>query len=142
VTHEGGCLCGDVRYRVNGPLRDILVCHCTECRRWAGRAWAATACRRQDFELLSAEAVAWVSSPQSVSRASRAFCRTCGSALFWEAPGRETISIAPGTLDDPAGLEVVAHIWVEHAPAWEPPPDGLPAYPQGYPDEAPPLGWR
>jgi hypothetical protein len=113
-----------------------------ECRRWTGRAWAATACRRQDFKLLSAEAVEWVPSPQSVSRARRAFCRTCGSTLFWAAPGRETISIGPGTLDDPAGPAAVAHIWVEHASAWEPPPAGWPTFPQGYPDDAPPLDWR
>ena len=32
----GGCLCGAVRYQVHGPLRDVLICHCVECRRWHG----------------------------------------------------------------------------------------------------------
>ena len=38
----GGCLCGAVRYEVRGPLRDVLICHCTECRRWSGHLFAAT----------------------------------------------------------------------------------------------------
>jgi hypothetical protein len=48
VSAGGGCLCGAVRYEVRGPLRDVLVCHCVECRRWSGHLFAATAARRED----------------------------------------------------------------------------------------------
>ena len=48
----GGCLCGAVRYRVDGSLRDVLICHCEECRRWNGHFSANTAARREDLVLL------------------------------------------------------------------------------------------
>ena len=45
----GGCLCGAVRYRVAGPLRDVVACHCGQCRRSSGHHAAATAARRGDL---------------------------------------------------------------------------------------------
>ena len=141
MTREGGCLCGAVRYTVRGPLREILVCHCVECRRWAGSAWMPTAARNDDLRIEQTGDLVWVESPRSDHGASRGFCRRCGSSLFWRAPAFDRTSISSGTLDNPSGLRVGAHIWVEHAAEWERPRDGLRAYPRGYPSDAPPLRW-
>lgn len=138
----GRCLCGAVRYAVRGKLRDVLVCHCVECRRWTGRAWPATAARRAELELVEARGLRWIASPSSVSRARRGFCAECGTCLFWDAPGRDTVSISAGSLDEPAALHVAAHIWVAQAEQWEPPPGDMPSHPRGYPADAPPLSWR
>ncbi len=138
---EGGCLCGAVRYAVRGALREILVCHCGECRRWSGRAWAATAARTADLELRDDRALVWVAGPRSAHGASRGFCASCGSSLFWRAPTFDRTSIAAGTLDDPGGLRVAAHIWVDSATEWDRPPAGVPSFPRGYPEDAPPLAW-
>ena len=46
VAH-GGCLCGAVRFSVAGPLRDVLICHCAECRRWTGAPGTFTARGRE-----------------------------------------------------------------------------------------------
>jgi len=124
VTVSGGCLCGAVRYEVSGPLRGVLVCHCSECRRWSGQPWAATAARREDFVLLSDTALRWVESPKSDARASRGFCSECGSCLFWNAPGRDTISIGAGSLDPPTGLQIVSHVYADQGADYEPVPDG------------------
>ena len=130
----GGCLCGAVRYAVDGPLRDVLVCHCHECQRWLGRACAATAAWRRDLRFAEERGLRWVASPQSDAGARRGFCGACGSSLFWEAPGRETISIAAGTLDADHGLRTVGHIYVAQAGAYDPPPDdGTPRYPGSAP---------
>lgn len=48
----GGCMCGAVRYAVHGPLRNVITCHCEQCRRSSGHFVAATACRREYFQLL------------------------------------------------------------------------------------------
>jgi hypothetical protein len=136
---SGGCLCGAVRYEVRGPLRAIMICHCVECRRWAGHAWAATAARKADLEIHGD--VVWFASPQSQYHADRGICGRCGASLFWRAPGRDRVSIGAGTLDDPDGLPIAAHIWTEQAADWERPPEGIPAYPSGYPDDGPPLAW-
>ena len=60
--------------------------------------------------------------------------------ILWEAPGRDTVSIGAGTLDNPAGLRVAGHIWVEQGAGWET-PAGVPAYSRGYPGDAPTLAW-
>ena len=47
----GGCLCGAVRYRVDGPLDPVVACHCTQCRRSSGHHVAATGARREDVTI-------------------------------------------------------------------------------------------
>jgi hypothetical protein len=69
----------------------------------------------------------WIQSPRSDARARRGFCAQCGSSLFWDAPGRETISIAAGTLDGETGLRIASHWYVSQAADYyEVPADGLP----------------
>jgi hypothetical protein len=138
---SGRCLCGAVRYVVNGPLRDVIVCHCVECRRWAGGAWPATAVHREQLELRGEADVRWEPSPDSATSARRGTCAVCGSSMFWEAPGRATVSIGAGTLDDATGLELAAHIYVADAQGWEPVRD-VPAHAGGYPETAPAPVWR
>jgi hypothetical protein len=125
----GRCLCGAVRYRVEGALRDVLICHCEECRRWHGHESASTAVAREDLVLLEERGLRWIPSPRSDARARRGFCSECGSSLFWDAPGRETISISAGTLDSPTGLRVASHWFVSQAgDYYDLPDDGLPRH--------------
>jgi hypothetical protein len=122
-------MCGSVRYQVRGPLRDVQICHCIECRRWHGHASAFTAVKRDDLVLLSSDALRWTASPDSDADARRGFCGECGSSLFWDPPRRATISIAAGTLDVPTGLRSGAHWFVSQASDYyELPDDGLPRY--------------
>jgi hypothetical protein len=126
---SGRCLCGAVRYEIQGPLRDVLICHCQECRRWNGHFSANTAARREDLVLIEQRGLRWIDSPLSDARARRGFCAECGSGLFWDAPDRLTVSIAAGTLDEPTGLKTVAHWYVSHAgDYYELPADGLPRH--------------
>src|SRR6476469_6080167 len=128
----GRCLCGAVRYEVRGPLQDVLICHCEECRRWHGHISAFTAARREDLAVVDGRAVRWVDSPASDAHARRGFCGECGSSLFWDAPGRETISIAAGTLDGDAELRVTGHIYVSERAGYDAlPDDGLTRHDRG-----------
>jgi hypothetical protein len=125
----GGCLCGAVRYEVRGPLRHVLVCHCAECRRWSGHVFAATAAARGDLVLTEERGLRWLDSPASDTHARRGFCGECGSSLFWDAPGRPTVSIAAGSVDPPTGLRVAGHVYtVQVADYQELPDDGLPRH--------------
>ncbi|MGO9883405.1 MAG: GFA family protein [Solirubrobacteraceae bacterium] len=126
MTASGRCLCGAVRYEVRGPLRDVLICHCQECRRWHGHFSAFAAARREDLTLIDAAPLRWINSPASDRDARRGFCGECGSSLFWDAPRRDTISIAAGTLDQPTGLRTTGHVYVSGAADYyELPDDGL-----------------
>jgi len=120
-----------VRYRVDGALRDVLICHCEECRRWHGHVSACTAARREDLVLTEQRGLRWIDSPRSDAHARRGFCAECGSSLFWDAPCRRTVSVAAGTLDGPTGLRVAAHWYVSQAgDYYELATDGLPRHEQ------------
>ena len=101
----GSCLCGAVRYRVSGPLRPVIACHCRQCRKTSGHHVAATSAAREDIDI-KGELRWYRSSP----KARRGFCPTCGSNLFWDGPG-ENLSIFAGTLDGPSGLAIAGHIY-------------------------------
>jgi len=142
VCATGRCVCGAVRYEVRGPLRDVLTCHCVECRRWSGHVFAAAAARREHLVMIEGRGLRWAASPASESHARRGFCGECGSSLFWDAPARETISIAAGTLDEPTGLRLLGHVYASQVgDYYELPEDGLPRYERlaGAPSEVPPL---
>jgi hypothetical protein len=125
----GRCLCGSVRYEVRGPLREVQICHCIECRRWHGHFSAFTAARREDLVLLSADSLRWTTSPDSDADARRGFCGQCGSSLFWDPSRRTQISIAAGTLDAPTGLRAGAHWFISQVgDYYELPDDGLPRH--------------
>jgi len=129
IRATGRCLCGAVTYEVRGPLRDILLCHCVECRRWAGSTVPFAATNADDLVLREDGALRWIDSPDSDHDARRGFCGECGSSLFWQAAGSERIGIAAGTLDEPTGLRVVAHIYTHQAADFEVFDDGLPRDP-------------
>ncbi len=109
IGGTGGCLCGTVRYEVRGPLRAVVDCHCTQCRRTSGHFAAFTATRPGDLVLTESEGLRWY---RSSATARRGFCGICGSSLFWEPASGERLSIAAGTLDPPTGLETVARVFV------------------------------
>jgi hypothetical protein len=127
-TITGGCLCGGVRYQVDGPLRSIIACHCEQCRRSSGHFVAATACRRAHFTLTQDSTLQWFS---AVADHRRGFCKRCGSSLFFEATGGERVSIAAGSLDAPQGLKIAAHIFVAEAGDYYTIELGVPASPDG-----------
>jgi hypothetical protein len=110
---SGRCICGAVAFEVHGPLRDVVLCHCTECRRWAGHTWAATDALAEDVRFIERRGLRWIDSPDSVKDARRGFCGECGSCMFWQVPGGERISIAAGCLDEPTGLKTTDQIWVD-----------------------------
>jgi hypothetical protein len=115
MAATGRCLCGAVRFEVDGPLRDVELCHCHACRRWHGHICAMTSAPSEQLRFVSDAGLRWIDSPESDAHARRGFCGECGSSLFWDAPGRDTISIAAGTFDGPTGLRTVEQIYVADA---------------------------
>lgn len=115
AVSTGGCACGGVRYRVDGPLRQVVACHCEQCRRSSGHFVAATATRRRYFHLTSSADLRWY---EALPGFRRGFCATCGSSLFFERIGEDRMSIAAGSLDDARGLSIAAHIFIGEAGAY------------------------
>lgn len=107
---EGRCLCGAIRFRLTGERRDVVLCHCGQCRRWHGHAGAYTRVAANDLAVEGD--VAWFRSSEI---ARRGFCRECGSSLFWERIGSGQMSVTAGSLEPPTGLETVLQIFAEDA---------------------------
>ncbi len=125
---SGGCLCGGVRYEVTGKLRNIITCHCEQCRRSSGHFVAATACRREHFKLVRQDSLQWFN---AVLGHRRGFCNVCGSSLFFEETGGPRVSIAAGTLDAPQGLRIEAQIFTAEAGDYYALDPQVPSSPQG-----------
>lgn len=120
----GSCLCGAVRYRVDGPLRGIIVCHCGQCRRRHGYLGGYTSAARADVVLEGEGAVRWFATS---ARGRCGFCGTCGSSLFFEPAAEARLAIAVGSLDQPSGLAVIGHEYVADKADYVRIDDGLPA---------------
>ena len=110
MTARGGCLCGGVRYEAKEPLRDIIACHCSQCRKTSGHFVAATQVPTEHLTLTESATLRWY--PSSAT-AERGFCSRCGGNLFWRPTtlGSTTTSIMAGTLDVPTGLRITQHIF-------------------------------
>jgi len=127
-TYGGGCLCGAVRFEVQGPAKFACYCHCRSCQKAAGApvvAWATFA--RETFRVTSGDMAVCHSSPG----VTRGFCRKCGTSLTYEHERRATdIDITTPSLDDPSRFPPQAHIWLEHKLPWLAIDDHLPRYPE------------
>ena len=120
MTASGSCLCGAVRFKVDGPLRPVIACHCTQCRKTSGHHVAATSAPRETVTIEGN--VTWYASSPS---ARRGFCPVCGSNLFWDGPGAN-LSIFAGTLDGDPGIRLAGHIFCADKGAYYDIADGLP----------------
>jgi hypothetical protein len=127
TVRTGGCLCGAVRYEALGALREVVVCHCRMCRKAHGHIGAYTASARDALRLVEAHGLKWY---RSSAQARRGFCSECGATLFWDGDGRDTMSIAAGTLDEPTGLATVLQIHVASAGDYYPVDASTPIRPE------------
>ncbi len=128
--HTGSCLCSAVRFTTRGPLRGVIYCHCSQCRKQTGHHYAATNVPDGNIVIEGGESVSWYrSSPE----AQRGFCRICGSTLFWKRDGSDYVSVLAGSFDQPSGLEGVSHIFVADKGDYYTITDELPQHDQSIP---------
>lgn len=119
----GSCLCGAVRFTIEGALAPPDACHCTQCRKQSGHYWASTDVPREALTISDPARVTWYQSSEKVRRG---FCAVCGSSLFWDPPARGKIAVAMGALDGPSGTHLERHIFVADKGDYYTLDDGLP----------------
>jgi len=114
----GRCECGKVTYQVNGKINDYSHCHCGQCRRLHGAAFASfAAVKREDFSYLSGESGLghYASSPSY----DRVFCLNCGSNILVDVDDEpDTLYLTMGTIDDNPKLPPAYHIFVGSKAPW------------------------
>jgi hypothetical protein len=128
MSVKGSCLCGGIRYEVDGLFGRVVNCHCSMCRKATGAAFRTRAA-------VPASALRWIAGGDLISRYEsspgeiRTFCRVCGATLatiFRDRP--EEIGLPLGTLDDDPGVRPSAHVFVDSKAAWFEIADALPRY--------------
>ena len=112
---QGGCVCGDIRYRLTAPLLSCYTCHCTDCQTRSGAAFSLYGLLPiSAAEITAGKPVDYVS-----ERGTAKFCPRCGCNLWVVAsvvPDYAIIRV--GTLDDTSSIQPVAHIWTKSAQPW------------------------
>lgn len=121
----GACLCGAVRFETTGRLREVVACHCSQCRRQSGHFYAATWIEDTGLSVTGEEHITWY---EASGTARRGFCRHCGSALFWKEHGGDSTSILAGAFDQPSRLKLAYHIYCADKADYYEITDGLPQY--------------
>lgn len=119
----GGCLCGDLRYRVTGEPYWAGHCHCVMCQKSSGAPFTTGAMFARDaFEWTKGKPAYY----QSSETAKRGFCPRCSSQLTWESESE--LGIFAGSLDRSEELEPSSHIWTSEMRPWVKLDDGLPRH--------------
>jgi hypothetical protein len=132
-THQGGCLCGRVRYQIDGPLGGIEFCHCSQCRRASGTAFASNmSVAAENFRVLNGEAS--LKAHESTPGKQRVFCAECGSPIISRARGAPGwVRVRVGTLDEPVAARPDFNFHTESKASWWTIADDLPRYPGARP---------
>jgi hypothetical protein len=115
---EGSCLCGGVRYRYDGTIDEISICHCSQCRKAQGSAFAAVSpLDAARFTLLAGAEL--LKEFRSSADKVRVFCANCGSPIYSakdDLPGIRRLRL--GTVDTPFTCDNVFHIFVGSKASW------------------------
>ena len=117
--YSGSCLCGEIRFEIDGEFERFYLCHCEYCRKDTGSAHAANL-------FSSSAALQWISGADKVkhfnlpsTRHSRSFCGTCGSALPMVQMGGKLIVVPAGSLDTDIPIKPDAHLFVASRAGWD-----------------------
>jgi hypothetical protein len=137
---QGTCLCGTLRYEIDGPLTSMMNCHCSMCRKQHGAAFAT-------YAVAPLAGFRWIAGEdevvryQSSAQGSRAFCRRCGSVAPGAFPSMGIVFAPAGNLGGDLGRHPEGHMFVGSKAPWHAITDHLPqheVYPPGFPAEGVP----
>lgn len=130
---EGSCLCGGIRYQYDGRIDEISICHCAQCRKAQGSAFAAVSpVDSAHFRLVAGAELLkeYRSSPDKA----RVFCSRCGSPIYSALDHLpEVRRLRLGTVDTAFNCDNAFHIYTESKASWWDCDDGLPRYAQRKP---------
>jgi hypothetical protein len=126
---EGGCACGELRYRLRWPPLFVHCCHCLNCQRQTGSAFVINVLIESDRVELLAGAPERVPVPRSGSKRQQIYrCPDCETAVWSTYTRKRVLFVRAGTLDDPSAVEPDVHIFTRSKVPWLTLPESTPAY--------------
>jgi len=129
VSREGGCACGEVRYRLTSDPLFVHCCHCLNCQRQTGSAFVINILIEADrVELLDGEPVVIAVSRSGGKKQKIWRCPSCQTALFSQYTSPRVRFVRAGTLDDPSAVSPDVHIFTRSKVPWVTLPESVPAF--------------
>jgi hypothetical protein len=126
APYTGRCQCGSVRYVVKTEPIRLLACHCKECQRQSGSAFAMSMPVNKDSLTVTGLTKQSTRSADSGNEVTGVFCPECGVRIYHVlASAPDIVAVKPGTLDDTSWLRPGTFIWMKSAQGWVPVPEGV-----------------
>lgn len=126
--HSGSCLCGAVKFELEGEFKKFFLCHCSRCRKTSGTAHCANL-------FAPGATLNWVSGEDKLSfyrledtNFARTFCSVCGSNVPTDAKTRGLVVVPAGCLDSDVDITPQAHIFMNSKGNWDDHLSDVPAF--------------
>ena len=104
------CLCGGIKIQIQGILRYVSNCHCSQCMKTHGNFASYTSAPEKNVKYINKKTLKWYNSSKF---AKRGFCSKCGASIFFKHLGSENISIAAGMFQNPIKLKTISNIFTK-----------------------------
>jgi hypothetical protein len=131
MDQEGGCACGAVRYRLTAAPLIVHACHCRDCQRLTGGAFATNIWVERRFVAADHAGLRSVMLQGGSGKPHEVFsCPACSTAIYSRyhaAPG-DTVLLRAGTLDRSETVTPDVHIFTRSKLPWFQLPEGAPAF--------------
>lgn len=115
TTRTGRCHCGAVTVTVPADASGVIVCHCEDCQRLHGNAFALFAARKDAVSWTGEEHIRWYDSSPAVQRS---FCGVCGSRLCRETKGSGHQQVSVGLFGPTTHARIRKQVWTASKPDW------------------------
>jgi len=126
--YSGGCLCGKVRFEITSEIQNIIYCHCSQCRKAQGSAFATNGnVDTGGFKIVSGENE--LTGYESPPGQTKYFCKHCGSPIISKnesSPNK--IRVRLGAIETDISERPIAHIFSTSKANWEDIEGDLPQY--------------
>ncbi len=128
IMLTGSCLCGGVHYQYDGEISEIALCHCGQCRKAQGSAFATNApLLSAHFQITQGETLLKTFYSSAIKK--RVFCGNCGSPLYSQRDDKpDVLRLRIGTLDSPITATPSYHIYCNSKAEWWQINDDLPKF--------------
>ena len=125
----GGCLCGAVRYEIDGDTIFQGHCHCVDCQKVTGTGHISVVAVLSSALKVTGETTSFAVTADSGQPYIRHFCPRCGSVVYGEPTAMQGVNTVPaGTLDDTSLFVPEMVVYTKSRPAWDRIDSGLPEF--------------
>tara|TARA_B100000029_G_C16767862_1_gene664357 strand:- start:41 stop:454 length:414 start_codon:yes stop_codon:yes gene_type:complete len=132
---KGGCLCGAVKYEVEGEPVRVAQCHCDDCRRATGSAFATNIfVEEKNLKILYGSTSSYQHIADSGNTMTKEFCPICGSQLFGYGSGSPGIkNVKIGSIDKIGDIKPQVEVFTSKSLPYTPPLEFTEKFEKGRP---------